>query len=83
MYIDTATDWSEIDHVLVGTETDLMGILCVADVFARLNNFAEASVLLYPMRYQGEPPVPLGCPSAGYRYPFEMRKYGESPAPSG
>ena len=33
VYIDTETDWGDIDHVLVGTEDDLLGILCIADVF--------------------------------------------------
>lgn len=47
VYIDTATDWSDIDYVLVGTESKLVGILCVADVFARLNDFAEAFVLIF------------------------------------
>ena len=48
-YIDTnrATDWSEIDHILVGEPKDLKGVLTTSDVFGRLNDFAEAFVLLY------------------------------------
>jgi hypothetical protein len=44
-YIDTirATDWGAIDHILVGGPTDLT----TSDVFGRLNDFAEAFVLLY------------------------------------
>ncbi len=51
-YIDTETDWSDIDYVLVGKDTDLVGILCVADVFARLNDFAEAFVLIYEIEHE-------------------------------
>lgn len=47
VYIDTETDWGNIDYVLVGTEDDLIGILCISDVLGRLNDFAEAFVLLY------------------------------------
>lgn len=48
-YIDTdkATDWSEVDYVLVGDPTNVIGVLTVSDVFGRLNDFAEAFVLLY------------------------------------
>ncbi len=52
VYIDTETDWGDIDHVLVGTEDDLLGILCIADVFGRLNDFAEAFVLLYEIEHE-------------------------------
>jgi CBS domain-containing protein len=47
-YIDTtrAADFRQVDYVLVGTPTKVAGILSVADVFARLNDFAEAFVLL-------------------------------------
>ncbi|EMI56268.1 CBS domain-containing protein [Rhodopirellula sallentina] len=51
VYIDTETDWSDLDYVLVGTPNDLMGILCVADVFGRLNDFAEAFVLIYEVEH--------------------------------
>ena len=48
-YIDTnrATDWGEIDHILVGNREELLGVLTTADVFGRLTDFAEAFVLLY------------------------------------
>lgn len=52
VYIDTETDWGDIDHVLVGTEDDLIGVLCIADVFGRLNDFAEAFVLLYEIEHE-------------------------------
>ena len=52
VYIDTETDWGDIDHVLVGTADDLLGILCIADVFGRLNDFAEAFVLLYEIEHE-------------------------------
>jgi len=52
VYIDTETDWSDIDHVLVGTADDLLGILCIADVFGRQNDFAEAFVLLYEIEHE-------------------------------
>jgi CBS domain-containing protein len=48
-YIDTsnAVDFYEDDYVIVGTPDDVLGILSVADVFIRLNDFAEAFVLLH------------------------------------
>jgi CBS domain-containing protein len=52
VYIDKATDWSDIDYVLVGCDTKLLGILAVADVFARLNDFAEAFVLIYEVEQE-------------------------------
>ncbi len=52
VYIDTATDWSDLDYVLVGTESELVGILTVSDVFARLNDFAEAFVLIYEIEHE-------------------------------
>ncbi len=52
VYIDTETDWGDIDHVLIGTPEDLMGVLCVSDVFGRLNDFAEAFVLLYEIEHE-------------------------------
>ena len=52
VYIDTETDWSDLDYILVGTDTGLMGILCIADVFGRLNDFAEAFVLLYEIEHE-------------------------------
>ncbi len=52
VYIDTETDWGNIDHILVGTADELLGILCIADVFGRLNDFAEAFVLLYEIEHE-------------------------------
>jgi hypothetical protein len=52
VYIDTETDWGDIDYVLVGDEDKLLGILCIADVFGRLNDFAEAFVLLYEIEHE-------------------------------
>ena len=46
-YIDTETDWGQIDYVLVGNASEVVGILCISDVLGRLNDFAEAFVLLY------------------------------------
>jgi hypothetical protein len=51
-FIDTTTDWSDVDYVLVGNEQKLIGVLCVADVFGRLNDFAEAFVLIYEIEHE-------------------------------
>jgi hypothetical protein len=52
VYIDTETDWGDINYVLVGTNDNLLGILCISDVFGRLNDFAEAFVLLYEIEHE-------------------------------
>ena len=52
MFIDTTTDWSDVDYVLVGSDSKLIGVLCVADVFGRLNDFAEAFVLIYEIEHE-------------------------------
>ncbi|MCA9249519.1 MAG: CBS domain-containing protein [Phycisphaerales bacterium] len=52
VYIDTETDWNNVDYVLVGEDENLLGILCIADVFGRLNDFAEAFVLLYEIEHE-------------------------------
>ena len=52
LYIDTETDWSEIDHVLVGDKHNLLGVLTITDVLGRLNDFAEAFVLLYEIEHE-------------------------------
>ena len=52
VYIDTETNWGDIDYVLVGTPDSLLGILCISDVFGRLNDFAEAFVLLYEIEHE-------------------------------
>lgn len=51
-YIDTSTDWSALDYVLVGTDSDLVGLLSIADVLGRLNDFAEAFVLLFEIEHE-------------------------------
>ncbi len=52
LYIDTETDWSKIDHVLVGNKNKLLGVLTISDVLGRLNDFAEAFVLLYEIEHE-------------------------------
>ena len=52
VYIDTETDWADIDYVLVGTPAEPLGILCAADVLGRLNDFAEAFVLIYEIEHE-------------------------------
>ncbi len=52
VYIDTETDWGDIDYVLVGTDFELEGILCLSDCFGRLNDFAEAFVILYEIEHE-------------------------------
>ena len=51
-YIDTSTDWSKIDHVLVGSKDKLLGLLTISDVLGRLNDFAEAFVLLFEIEHE-------------------------------
>ena len=46
LYIDTTVDWSNVDYVIVGSREEPIGILTVADVWAKLNDFAEAYVLI-------------------------------------
>ena len=46
-FIDTATEWLVRDHVLVGTPQHVEGLLTLGDAFGRLNDFAEAFVLIY------------------------------------
>jgi hypothetical protein len=52
VYIDTETDWTDLDFVLVGSDSDLKGILSIADVLGRLNDFAEAFVLVYEIEHE-------------------------------
>ena len=52
VYIDTETDWGDIDYVLVGNADNPKGILCISDVFGRLNDFAEAFVLIYEIEQE-------------------------------
>jgi hypothetical protein len=52
VYIDTETDWDDIDYVLVGAPDEPLGLLCVSDVLGRLNDFAEAFVLIYEIEQE-------------------------------
>ena len=52
VYIDTETDWGDVDYVLVGSDENLIGVLCLCDVFGRLNDFAEAFVILYEVEHE-------------------------------
>lgn len=52
VYIDTATNWDDIEYVLVGTPDNLLGILNISDVFGRLNDFAEAFVLIHEIEHE-------------------------------
>lgn len=51
-YIDTEADWKEVDYVLVGTPDALLGILSITDIYGRLNDFAEAFVLVYEIEHE-------------------------------
>ena len=51
-YIDTETDWGSLDYVLVGDPRNLYGILSISDVLGRLNDFAEAFVLLFELEHE-------------------------------
>jgi hypothetical protein len=51
-YLNGNADWSEIDYILVGDDSDLLGVLSIADVQGRLNDFAEAFVLLYEIEHE-------------------------------
>ena len=51
-YIDTETDWKEIDYVLVGRVDDLLGVLTISDIYGRLNDFAEAFVLVSEIEHE-------------------------------
>lgn len=51
-YIDTGADWKEVDYVLVGDADRLLGVLTLTDIYGRLNDFAEAFVLLYEIEQE-------------------------------
>jgi hypothetical protein len=51
-YIDTETDWKEIDYVLVGDPDSLLGVLTLSDIYGRLNDFAEAFVLIFEIEHE-------------------------------
>ena len=52
VYIDTSTDWGDVDYVIVGDAKQPRGILTISDVFGRLNDFAEAFVLIYEVEHE-------------------------------
>jgi len=51
-YIDTAMDWSKVHYVIVGSAEKPLGVLTTTDVLGRLNDFAEAFVLLYEIEHE-------------------------------
>jgi CBS domain-containing protein len=51
-YIDTEADWKEIDYVLVGSVDHLIGVLTISDIYGRLNDFAEAFVLISEIEHE-------------------------------
>jgi CBS domain-containing protein len=51
-FIDTETDWKEIDYVLVGNVDYLVGVLTISDIYGRLNDFAEAFVLISEIEHE-------------------------------
>ena len=50
-YIDTDLDWNKVEYVIVGSETEPLGILTIADIWGRLNDFAEAYVLIHEIEH--------------------------------
>lgn len=46
-FIDTGIDWTDQDCVLVGSSTELIGLLAIYDVVGRLHDFGEAFFLIH------------------------------------
>ncbi len=46
-FIDTEIDWTDQDCVLVGSSTELLGLLAIYDVVGRLQDFGEAFFLIH------------------------------------
>lgn len=46
-FIDTGIDWTDQDCVLVGSPTELIGLLAIYDVVGRLQDFGEAFFLIH------------------------------------
>ena len=46
-FIDLQVDWKDIQHVIVGTPNQPLGILTVSDVWQVLHRFTEAFVLIH------------------------------------
>lgn len=51
-YVDTETDWKETDCALVGSPDNLLGVLTLTDIYGRLNDFAEAFVLIFEIEHE-------------------------------
>lgn len=51
-YVDTETDWKETDYALVGSPDNLFGVLTLTDIYGRLNDFAEAFVLIFEIEHE-------------------------------
>lgn len=51
-YVDTETDWKETDYALVGAPDKLLGVLTLTDIYGRLNDFAEAFVLIFEIEHE-------------------------------
>ena len=46
-YIDERVDWMAIQHVIVGTPEEPIGLLTIADIWLKLNTFSESFVLVH------------------------------------
>lgn len=46
-FIDTGIDWTDEDCVLVGSPTEVIGLLAIYDVVGRLQDFGEAFFLIH------------------------------------
>lgn len=51
-WIDTQTDWSNFDYVLVGSPEKLQGVLSLSDIVGRFNSFSEVFVLLFEIELE-------------------------------
>ena len=51
-YIDRHVDWLDVQHVIVGTAREPLGILTIADVWAVLHRFTEAFVLIHEIEVE-------------------------------
>jgi CBS domain-containing protein len=51
-YIDRHVDWLDVQHVIVGTAREPLGILTIADVWAILHRFTEAFVLIHEIELE-------------------------------
>ena len=51
-HIDRHIDWLDVQHVIVGTAREPLGILTIADVWAILHRFTEAFVLVHEIELE-------------------------------